>query len=573
MKYDFGGYVTKHDVRCTDGRIINKEAFVKCNGKRVPLVYQHDHNDISHVLGYVDLEHRDDGVYGYGTFNETPNGKNAKSMVEHGDIEYMSIYANKIQQRGANVIHGEIKEVSLVLAGANPGARIDNLSMTHGDYEETIEDEAVIYSGEVIHSELTHADALKSNEPEKKEPVNDKGDESMLDIFNTLSQKQADVVYAMIAAALEAAEDDEIEQSDEEGDDDMGYNMFEGSKNDKTVLSHDQLETIFTDAKRNGSLKDAVLAHADDFGIGDVELLFPEARSVNGNSPEFIKRRTEWVNHVLSTVRRTPFARLRMMTADITADEARAKGYIKGNMKKEEFFSVAKREVTPTTIYKKQKLHRDDIIDIKDFDVVAWLKGEMRLMLEEEIARAVLVGDGREADSADKIHEEHLIPIVKDKDLYAIKKDLPAAATPDEELDQLITMMGEYEGTGTPDLYVPRGALSKYRVIKDKNGRRIYSSDAEIAALLGVKTIHEVPVMNGTKVDGKDLVGVIVNLEDYTIGADKGGEVSFFDDFDIDYNQMKYLYETRISGCLTKIKSAIVITRPAATRSFSSGNA
>lgn len=544
MKYDFSGYATRSGIKCSDGRIISRDAFKHCDGKKVPLVYQHDHRRIDQVLGHVLLEKREDGVYAYGTFNDTQAGRNAKAMVEHGDLEYLSIFANKIQQNGSTVTHGNIKEVSLVLAGANPGARIDNLAIQHDDYEETLDDEAIIYSGDVIH-----ADGGESKEGEAS---------SIPDVFNAMTNEQKNVVYALVGMAL-GGYDEEVEQSDEEGDDEMSYNVFQGPGKEEKTLSHDEINQIFEDAKKIGSLKEAVLIHADDYGITNIEMLFPEAQNVNGTTPEFIKRKTEWVDGVLNDCRHSPFSRIKMTYADITLDTARAKGYVKGNVKKEEFFSLSKREIAPCTIYKKQKLDRDDIIDITSFDVVAWIKGEMRLMLDEEIARAILIGDGREVDDPDKINNKCLIPIVEEADMYATKVELPAGTTPDEEIDAMIRAMDEYEGSGSPNLYLPRKRLIDYKLIKDKNGRRIYSSDAEIANLIGVGRMVEVPVMKDVKVDGKELVGIIVNLQDYTIGADKGGQINFFDDFDIDYNQYKYLYETRISGCLTKMKSAVIV--------------
>lgn len=559
MKYDFSGYVTKHNVMCSDGRTISKEAFRESDKARVPLVYQHNHNDVSQVLGYVDLEHRDEGVYGYGSFNGTASAQNAREQVKHGDITSMSIYANHIRQNGTMVVHGEIKEVSLVLSGANPGARIDNLAVVHDDFEETIDDEVIVYSGESFD--------LEDGSP--KSDTVEHADDSVLDVFNTLNNTQKNAVYFMLVALANALgedeDEDEVSQSDE-GDDEMSYNIFEGESKSKetSVLTHDQIGQIFKDAKKMGSLKDSVLAHADDYGITNIEMLFPDAKLVNGVSPEWIKRKTEWVDGVLNGCRHSPFSRIKMMYADITLDTARAKGYVKGNMKKEEFFSLSKREVGPCTIYKKQKLDHDDIIDITSFDVVSWIKGEMRMMLDEEIARAILIGDGREVDDEDKINNKCLIPIVEEAELYVTKVTLPASATPDEEIDAMIKAMDDFEGTGTPNMYLPRQRLIDYKLIKDKNGRRIYSSDAEIANLIGVGRMVEVPVMKGVKVDGKELVGIIVNLADYTIGADKGGQISFFDDFDIDYNQYKYLYETRISGCLTKMKSAVVVLRATA---------
>lgn len=556
MKPDFSGYATKHGIKCSDGRIINRGAFDKCNGSKVPLVYQHNHTDVDHVLGHALLETRNDGVYAYGFFNDTPNAQAAKKQVAHGDIQYLSIYANQLKQDGSNVIHGMIREVSLVLAGANPGARIDNLSISHGAYDEELEDEAIMYSGELIHAD--------GGQPQQSQSAPDEGGRSIQEVFQTMTEEQKQVVYALVGMAIEeAGGEGEMEQSMEKGDDDMSHNIFETDDGivTSTELTHDQISTIFSDAQKCGSLKESVLVHAEDYGIVDIESLFPEAKIINGNAPEWVKRKTEWVAGVLNGARHSPFSRIKMHYADITADEARAKGYIKGNMKKEEFFSLSRREVGPCTIYKKQKLDRDDIIDITSFDVVAWIKAEMKMMLEEEIARAILVGDGREVDDPDKINEKCLIPIVKEDPLYAMRAEIPAGATPDEEIDALIKIMEDYEGTGTPTLYTTKKNMINYKLIKDKNGRRIYGSENEIANLIGVSKMVDVPVMKGATVDGKELVGIIVNMTDYTIGADKGGQTTFFDDFDIDYNQYKYLYETRLSGCLTKLKSAVLVLR------------
>ena len=559
MKPDFSGYATKHGIKCSDGRIINRGAFDECNGSKVPLVYQHNHTDVDHVLGHALLETRNDGVYAYGFFNDTPNAQAAKKQVAHGDIQYLSIYANQLKQDGSNVIHGMIREVSLVLAGANPGARIDNLSISHGAYDEELEDEAIMYSGELIHAD--------GGQPQQSQSAPDEGGRSIQEVFQTMTEEQKQVVYALVGMAIEeAGGEGEMEQSMEEGDDDMSHNIFETDDGivTSTELTHDQISTIFSDAQKCGSLKESVLVHAEDYGIVDIESLFPEAKIINGNAPEWVKRKTEWVAGILNGARHSPFSRIKMHYADITADEARAKGYIKGNMKKEEFFSLSRREVGPCTIYKKQKLDRDDIIDITSFDVVAWIKAEMKMMLEEEIARAILVGDGREVDDPDKINEKCLIPIVKEDPLYAMRAEIPAGATPDEEIDALIKIMEDYEGTGTPTLYTTKKNMINYKLIKDKNGRRIYGSENEIANLIGVSKMVDVPVMKGATVDGKELVGIIVNMTDYTIGADKGGQTTFFDDFDIDYNQYKYLYETRLSGCLTKLKSAVLVLRASA---------
>lgn len=556
MKYDFGGYATKHGILCADGRIINKGAFNDCNGIRVPLVFQHNHTNPDYVLGFADLEVRDDGVYARGSFNDTKNGQNAKRMVQHGDIAYMSIYANQVKQQGQNVIHGNIREVSLVLAGANPGARIDNVAISHGDYDEEMEDEIVIHSGMTIIPEGDASDVFHAEEGSG-------GGKDLQAVFNTLNDEQKDLVYTLVGMALQG-EDGNVKQSEEEGEDAMSWNVFEQNKETREgrSLSHDAINVIFDDARKCGSLRDSVIAHAAEYGIENIDMLFPDAKEINGVHPEWIKRKTEWVSKVLNGCHHSPFSRIKMTYADITADEARAKGYIKGNMKKEEFFNLTRRQIGPCTIYKKQKLDRDDIIDITSFDVVAWIKGEMRMMLDEEIARAILIGDGREVDDEDKINEQCLIPITKEHDLYVTRMVLPADAKPEEEVEALIRALEDFEGTGTPDLYTSRKSLIDWRLMKDNNGRYIYDSDQQIANKIGIGSIIPVEVMKNHKLEnGNELVGIIVNLADYTVGTDKGGQIEFFDDFDIDYNQYKYLYETRMSGCLTKLKSAIIVEK------------
>ena len=541
MEYDFSGYATKHGIKCSDGRTIMKGAFKDCNGKQVPLCWQHFHDDPKNVLGHATLECRDDGVYAYCKLNATEEGQRAAELVEHGDIQFMSIYANQLSQQGGNVYHGNIREVSLVLAGANPGAKIDYLSFKHSDGSITeSDDEAIMYSGEALV--LEHAD-----------------ERSIGDIFNTLNEEQKEAVYAMIAMAVGG---DEMEQSDE-GDGDMDYNVFEqnGRVDDQIGVDLEEArEAIFHDAMANGSLRDAFFAHADDYGITNIDMLFPEAKQINGNTPEWIKRNTEWVQTVLNGCKHSPFSRIKMVYADITADTARAKGYMKGNLKKEEFFALSKRAIGPCTIYKKQKLDRDDIIDVTSFDVVAWIKGEMRLMLNEEIARAILIGDGRDVEDEDKINENCLIPIVKEHELYAPHVVIPSSANVTEQIEYLMRAMQYYEGTGTPRMFTFKKHLIDWKLLKDKNGRYIYDNVNQIADKIGLAGITDVEVMKDVTLEsGNKLMAVIVNLADYTIGADKGGQIEFFDDFDIDYNQYKYLYETRISGCLTKLKSAIVV--------------
>lgn len=543
--YDFSGYVTKNDLTCSDGRIIRRDAFKHNDGQTVPLVWMHQHNEPDNVLGHAVLENREDGVYAYAKFNDTERGKHSRLLVQHGDVTALSIYANKLKQMGAEVLHGAIREVSLVLSGANPGAYIDNISMAHA--EEGL-GEAIIYTGEEFDMDYNDNDYGFEHA---------EGEETIGEIFDTLNEKQKNVVYAMIGEALQNSKN-ELKQSDFEGEDNyMKHNVFEGASMDDThTLSHGDIKSILDDAQKTGSLKEAVLAHADTYGINDIDLLFPDAKNLT-KEPTWVKRRTEWVNGVLTGVNKTPFSRIKTMTADITADEARAKGYITGNMKKEEVFGLMKRVTTPTTIYKKQKLDRDDIVDITDLDVVAWLKAEMRMMLDEEIARAILIGDGRDIEDEDKINEDNIRPIVKDDNFYAHQVELDATDT-ENLVENFIRARKFYKGTGTPAFYTTTDVLLDMLLIKDKMGRRLYNTQDELAKALRVAKIVEVEVMEGYEVDEKPLLGVMVNLNDYTLGADKGGQISMFDDFDIDYNQYKYLMETRASGALTIPKSALV---------------
>ncbi len=554
MGFDFSGYATKNDLKCSDGRTICKDAFKDNDGQKVPLVWQHLHNEPYNVLGHALLENREDGVYAYCTLNDSEAGKNARLLVEHGDITALSIYANKLIQKGSSVIHGDIREVSLVLTGANPGALIDNLAFQHSDGSETIDDtEAIIYSGDNI--------ALEHAEKQEQEP-----DKTIEDVFNTLNEEQKTAVYAMISKALEVEEDDEEEvEHSEKGGNIVKKNVFEGlEEKSKNVLSHSQMVEIFEDAQRTGSLKESFLAHIATYGIDPIEDLFPEARTITP-TPELIKRDTEWVAGVISGTRHSPFSRIKSTAANITADEARARGYVKGGLKKEEIVRMLKRITTPTTIYKKQKLDRDDILDITDFDVVAWIKAEMRIMLDEEIARAVLIGDGRPVDGDDdKINEECIRPIYTDDDLYSHHVKLTSEKTVEDLIDEILRARKEYKGSGNPAMYIDTDTLTDMLLLKDITGRRIFRTVSELAAELRVSKIVEVPVMEDqTRVDDKEdtlkLKAIIVNLSDYVIGADKGGSINMFDDFDIDYNQYKYLMETRISGALIRPKSALVI--------------
>ena len=570
-RFDFSGWATKANLKCSDGRTIMKDAFKHNDGQTVPLVWNHQHNDPNEVLGHALLENRDEGVYAYCTFNDTESGKTAKLLVQHGDVNALSIYANQLKQKMSNVLHGNIREVSLVLAGANPGASIDSIIM-HG---EESDEEAIIYTGEEIT--LAHSSDAKDSEGTTKEDnkmaddiKKTDGEETVADVFNTLSEKQKTVVYAMIGQALEDAgvtDDDDEDYEDEmghsEGDDYMKRNVFDNDEQQDDVLSHAAMETIIGDAKRFGSLKESFLAHADEYGIEQIDYLFPEAKTLN-NPPEFIKRDTGWVSTVMGAVHHTPFSRIKSVFANITEDEARAKGYIKGNLKKEEVFSLLKRTTTPTTIYKKQKLDRDDVIDITDFDVVAWLKSEMRIMLDEEIARAILIGDGRLSSSDDKINESNIRPVVSDSELYTIRQKVSVAtnATDDDKAKAMIKSAVKarknYKGSGNPTFYTTEDWLTNALLLEDTQGHRLYKNDADVAAAMRVSKIVTVPVMEGVKgPEGGDLIGIIVNLADYNVGADKGGAVNMFDDFDIDYNQQKYLIETRCSGALVKPYSAI----------------
>lgn len=589
--YDFSGWATRNDVKCADGRTIRRDSFIEDDGQIVPLVWQHDHDSPLNVLGHALLENRAEGVYAYGKFNNTDAGIQAKELVHCGDITSLSIYANKLRQSSTgDVLHGRIREVSLVLTGANPEAKIDHLTITHAADSE--EDEAIIYSGEEITLEDTADEEVEHSEPkeetlEHKEEANMAKDEKTIgEVFDTLTDEQKDAVYAVIAMAIDESKDgDTAAHSDEGGNDDMKYNAFDNDSalENTDVLSHAEQGEIIGMAKSGKtSLKETFLAHYEEGAYGiqangegtyGIDMLFPDAKSLN-NPPDWIKRDTDWVTKVMSGVHHTPFSRIKSQFADIRDDEARAKGYLKTHKKKEEVFTLLKRTTDPQTIYKKQKLDRDDVIDITDFDVVAWIKSEMRLMLDEEIARAVLVGDGRQTDSEDHISHSHVRPIWTDDPLYTIKKMVAvdhgatAPVIADAVIDAVIRARKDYKGSGNPTFFTTADFLTDMLLLKDGMGRRLYNTVGELATALRVRDIVEVPVMEGLKRvvnEGEDneksypLVGIIVNLQDYNIGADKGGAINLFDDFDIDYNQMKYLIETRISGALIKPFSAIAI--------------
>lgn len=618
-KFDFSGWATRANMLCSDGRVIRKDAFKECDGVTVPLVWNHQHNSVDEVLGHALLENRDEGVYAYCTFNDTESGQNAKLLVRHGDVDKLSIYANKLKQQGSDVVHGVIRELSLVLAGANPGAYIESVMM-HGDdaYEE-----GYICTGEYIENveSLFHSDDDKKGETmaeevkgtkdveelvnnlteeqkkallEKLSKKDEKSEETdnikhaeeteakkekektIKEIINGLSPVEQKAVYALVGMALKNGKtdnEDEDDEDDEEykgGKSNMKHNVFDNETGTTEVLSHADMMEILDDAKRNGSLADAVLQH----GIEQIDYLFPDAKTLN-NAPDFIKRDDTWVSDVMNAVHKTPFSRIKSVHADITETDARAKGYVKGNMKFEEVISLLKRVTNPTTIYKKQKLDRDDVIDITDFDVVAWLKTEMRMMLNEEIARAILVGDGRSNSSNDKINEQNVRPIWTDDDVYTIKAEINVTkeATDDQKAKGFITACiksrKNYKGSGNPVMYISEDMLTNCLLLEDTNGRVIYDSIDKLATALRVRKIVPVPVLeNLTRVVSENthtLAGIYVNLTDYNIGADKGGAVNMFDDFDIDYNAMKYLIETRCSGALTKPFSAVALELVAPT--------
>ena len=562
-KYDFSGWATKNDLKCSDGRIIRRDAFKDNDGQTVPLVWNHQHNDPLNVLGHALLENRAEGVYAYCTFNDTPAGNNAKMLVEHGDVSALSIYANRLKQDQGNVTHGVIREVSLVLAGANPGAFIDSI-MRHG---ESSDEEAVIYTGENLS--LEHG--------EKEDNMENGNEKTIKDVVDSMTEEQRNVMYALIGQALEDvkhsddAEEHEQKNKNEEGDEnEMKHNVFDNQNknNAKDTLTHAEMATILSDAKRYGSLKESVLQHSEQFGITNINMLFPDYKNMNV-PPEFIKRDTGWVAQVMNGVSHTPFSRIKSVFADITADDARARGYMKGNLKKEEVFTLLKRTTDPQTIYKKQKLHRDDVIDITSFDVVAWIKAEMRMMLDEEIARAILVGDGRLSSSDDKIKETNIRPIYKEEALYVVNTVLDKQSDVDTRAKAFIRAAvkarKDYQGSGEPTLFCSEDLLTDLLLLEDGHGRAIYESEAKLATALRVKNIVTVPVMEGLHRNNStvsaecNLLGIIVNLRDYNVGADKGGAINMFEDFDIDYNAQKYLIETRCSGALVKPYSAIVI--------------
>lgn len=574
--YDFSGWATRNDLKCADGRTIRRDAFKHNDGDVVPLVWNHQHDDPFNCLGQATLENKPEGVYAYCSFNNSESGKQARELVMHGDVKALSIYANHLSQnkRTGDVFHGDIKEVSLVLAGANPGALIEDI-IQHSDDDDG-DEQAIIYAGGAFDLEIRHSDIPKEEpmNPDEKlihadpEPAEENDTEETIgDILSTLNEKQMNAVYAIVGQALEDGGATDDENDDEEGDTEVKHNIFDNDTADQSnILQHADMEAILADGKRYGSLRESALAH----GIDGIDTLFPEPKNLN-TPPDWITRKMDWVSKVMSGVHHTPFSRIKSMYADLTADEARAKGYIKGKLKKEQVFTLLKRTTTPTTIYKKQKLDRDDVIDITDFDVVAWLKTEMRFMLDEEIARAILVGDGRDGSSDDKINEMNIRPIWIDSDLYTIKATVTkkAGATEDDMakafIRTAIKSRKDYRGSGEPVLFTTEDMITNCLLLEDTTGRVIYDSIDKLRTVLRVREIVAVPIMEGlTRTDADDskvhsLMGIIVNLNDYNVGADKGGAVNMFDDFDIDYNAQKYLIETRCSGAMIKPYAAIAI--------------
>jgi len=598
FKYDFAGWATKYNIKCTDGRTIRHGAFSNCAGKKVPLVYQHNHNDITNVLGSVLLEGRPEGMYAYGAFNNTENAEAAREIVAHGDITALSIFANHLSEKSGNVYHGDIKEVSLVLAGANEGATIEFPIIQHSDGSYSYDfdaDEAVISmssidgwlddSGELTDEEeaaIMHADKEESDEEEEKEEKEtpkQKGDggqkkqRGLTEIIESLPEEDQATMY--LALDYIAEHGSEIKSKMSEGDGEaahfdeggnMKYNVFEGMQGGQVgTLSHADFEdlqnTVLTEAKRNGKFKEAFIAHAAEYGIESIDYLFPDATPINGTEPEFINYDQEWVKVVMQGVKRSPIARVKMQYADITEDEARAKGYMKGNRKKDEVFGLLRRSVGPCTVYKRNKLDRDDILDIKSFDVVNWLKREMRMKLDEEIARAILFSDGRDPLSEDKIKEDCIHPIVKEDDLFCIKYTVPTGADVDATAKNVIRACNKarksYRGSGNPIMFMSEDMLIDMLLLEDADGHDLYEDQSKLEKKMRVSRIVTIP----EEIMPTDIYGLIVNLNDYTVGTDRGGEISTFEDFDIDFNQQKYLMEGRCSGTLTKPFSAIVLKK------------
>lgn len=587
MKFDFSGWATKNDLTCSDGRTIKHNAFKENDGQRVPLVWQHGHNAVDNVLGHALLENRDEGVYAYCALNDTPAADNAKELVKHGDVKALSIYANRLDQRGADVIHGNIVEVSMVLSGANPGALIDNVALEHSDGSWTeSEEEAIIYSGLTLSHDS--GDTTEDTESMGKDEAYDEDDLTVADVLETLDDDQRLAVAALIEEIsgdvddededyddeYDVDEDDDYEEDAEHGDSGgdtlMHSNIFEGDalRNVGPRLSHAEEEQIFAEARMPGmTLRTAVLAHAADYGIKNPELLFPDATNLDPE-PQRVMRENSWVAKVLQGSKHTPFSRVKTQWSNLTADELRAKGYVKASRKKDVVYEIANRKTEPTTVYNKTKIDRDDVLDITTFNVVAWMQQNLRYSLEEELARAVLIGDGRRVSDENKIKEANIRPIWTDDELFSHKVLIDKDAKTPDIIDAVRRSRKFYKGSGSPVLFTTNGFVCDMLEIKDLNQRYVYETKQAVANALNVTDVIEVEVMEGAKreVSGKtqNLLGIIVNMQDYTMGSDKGGETSFFEQFDIDFNQQKYLLEARCSGALTKYKSAIVIEKATA---------
>ena len=585
--YDFSGWATRSNIKCSDGRTIMNDAFKENNGQKVPLVWNHQHDDPSEVLGHALLENRSDGVYAYCKFNNTESGQNAKALVQNGDVDKLSIYANKLKTVANNVIHGCIREVSLVLAGANPGAYIDSV-IVHGEGSE-IEEEGVIYTSENIDV-IEHADSsddkeskkdekeetvkMENKDPEKKEEQ--KKDKTVQEVFDTLNEEQKDAVYAIVGQAVEDAKkdsSDDEENNKEEGEsEDMKHNVFDKDDNQEVLMHSEMINEAIRDAKKYGSMKESFLAHAEANNMENYEILFPDATELY-KEPRVIEEDRSWVAKVMNKVHHTPFSRVKTTFGRMSETEARAKGYIKGNLKTDIKMSFLNRVTTPTTVYIKNDIDRDDVIDIIDFDIVAWQKREMRKNLDKELALAMLLGDGRNVSDPNKINEQNIRPVIKDNEMYTIQYtvtdgvDYNNANNSHSENDSVtkgviraaIKSRKQYKGSGRPTFYTTEDLLTDMLLIEDQNGRLIYDSIQKLCTALRVDEIVTIPEMEGEAY--KDIYGIIVNMADYTAGADKGGSVNMFDDFDIDYNQMKYLMETRMSGALTVPYSAIVLKK------------
>lgn len=553
---DFDGWATVAGIKCSDGRVISHHAFEQNDGAVVPLVWQHGHDNVTNVLGHAQLEKKAEGVYAYGFFNGSQQAEHARELIEHGDVTAMSIFANNLKQDGNVVKHGNIVEVSLVLKGANPKATIENVTMAHSDGEGY---SAIIKMGD---GDVSHEDFEGSEESDSEDESSDE-DKTIGEILSTLTEEQLEAVNYLIAAAIDG-ESEDSEETNEETEEDMKHNVFEGDKTPENTLSHAAFAELVETAKRNNTTLLDELKHAD-YGIENIGYLFPDAKSIT-DEPITLDRDQSWVSVVMNGTKHSPFARIKSVLADIRDDKARAKGYAKKAQKKtEEVIKLLTRTTSPTTIYKKQKLDRDDIVDITDFNVVSWLKNEMKGKLNEEIARAILIGDGRQITDPDRVDDEAIRPILKENDLYAIHKSLDANTTDETLVDDIVLASAELEGSGSPTLFIAKKRLVKMLLLKDKNGRRLYETEASLAGALGVSKIVTIPQFEGLEHDIKgtnhELLAIVVDLRDYTIGSNAGAELGMAESFDIDFNQYKYLMETRLSGSLTAPYSALTISR------------